>query len=111
VYVDVAIHANSRMSASGTVGVLSGRAQDRLLQLQRALADELRSLHSQQSLLFGALQACDLSTQSSHLQDYLERINAVLNAVVRLRAFIGRHCGLASPPEQRETAWNWIESK
>jgi hypothetical protein len=71
--------------------VLSGRAQDRLLQLQRALADELRSLNAQQSLLFGALQACDLSTQSSHLQDYLERVDAVLSAATRLRIFIARH--------------------
>lgn len=79
------------MRAGVTNSLLSGRAQDRLYQLQRALAVELRALNAQQSLLQGALQACDVGTQSSFLQDYLERVNAVLDSVVRLRAFVAKH--------------------
>jgi hypothetical protein len=78
------------MSGS-SISLLSGRAQDRLLQLQRALNAELRSLNSQQSLLLGALQACDLGTQSSLLQEYLQRVEAVLDIVARLQAFVLRH--------------------
>jgi len=79
------------MSASITMNLLSGRAQDRLSQLQRALTEELRALNTQQSLLYGALQACDLGTQRAHLQDYLDHINAALSALVRLRVFVARH--------------------
>jgi len=79
------------MSAVNTNSLLSGRAQDRLSQLQRALTMELRSLNSHQSLLLGALQACDIGTQSSLLREYLERVDAVLSAVSRLRAFVARH--------------------
>jgi hypothetical protein len=52
---------------------------------------ELRALNSQQSLLLGALQACDLGTQSALLQEYLARVDAVTEAVARLRMFVGRH--------------------
>src|SRR5262252_8966049 len=79
------------MSASVTMNILSGRAQERLSQLQRALTEEMRALNTQQSLLYGALQACDLGTQRSHLQDYLDRINSALSALVRLRVFVARH--------------------
>jgi hypothetical protein len=79
------------MTSANTSNLLSGRAQDRLSQLQRALTIELRTLNSQQSLLLGALQACDIGTQSSLLQDYLERINAVAVTVERLRAFVSHH--------------------
>jgi hypothetical protein len=79
------------MSAQVSTNLLSGRAQDRLFQLQRALTVELRKLSTHQSLLYGALQACDIGTQSSLLQEYLERVDAVLSTVVRLRAFVARH--------------------
>jgi hypothetical protein len=91
------------------MSLLSGRAQDRLSQLQRTLADELRSLNAQQSLLYGALQACDIGTQSSQLQDYLEHVSAVLAAVVRLRAFVARHCNVAALPVTEETFLRHIE--
>ena len=76
--------------------LLSGRAQDRLNQLHRSLSAELRRLNSQQSLLVGALQACDLGTQSSHMQEYFERVTALLEVVTRLQAFIARHCPAAN---------------
>jgi hypothetical protein len=79
------------MSVANPNSLLSGRAQDRLSQLQRALTVELRALNSQQSLLLGALQACDLGTQSALLQEYLQRVEAVSDAVGRLRVFVGRH--------------------
>jgi hypothetical protein len=79
------------MSARISVNLLSGRAQNRLFQLQRALAIELRKLSAHQSLLHGGLQACDIGTQAALLQEYLERVDAVLAAVMRLRAFAARH--------------------
>lgn len=97
------------MNASGAINVLSGRAQDRLFQLQRALAEELRNLNAQQSLLYGALQACDLGTRSSQLQDYLERVNAVLSAIVRLRAFVARHSNAVPPNEPGQNFLRQIE--
>jgi hypothetical protein len=80
------------MNGSAATSLLSGRAKDRLSQLQRALTNELRALNTQQSLVHGALQACDVNTQSAHLRDYLERINALLSATIRLRIFVARHC-------------------
>jgi hypothetical protein len=79
------------MGAQSPTNLLSGRAQDRLYQLQRTLSAELRKLSTHQSLLYGALQACDIGTQASLLQEYLERVDAVLSVVVRLRAFVARH--------------------
>jgi hypothetical protein len=75
--------------------LLSGRAQKSLQQLQRNLAVELRSLSAQESLLFGALQACDIGTQAAHLHEYLERVDGVMAAVARLRAFVARHSDAA----------------
>jgi len=82
------------MGAPGAM-LLSGRAQKSLQQLQRTLAVELRTLNAQESLLFGALQACDIGTQITHLQDYLNQVDAVLAAVARLRAFLERQHGSA----------------
>jgi hypothetical protein len=79
------------MSARISVNLLSGRAQNRLFQLQRALTIELRKLNAHQSLLHGGLQACDIGTQASLMQEYLERVDAVLSVVMRLRSFVGRH--------------------
>ena len=90
------------MSVSNPNSLLSGRAQDRLLQLQRALTMDLRALNTQQSLLLGALQACDIGTQSSLLQDYLERVDAVVVTVERLRVFVAHHVNTIAAT-QRDT--------
>jgi hypothetical protein len=85
----------NEMSATNPTSLLSGRAKDRLFQLQRLMSNEYRALSAQQSLLHGALQACDLNTQSAHLQEYLERVNTLLSVMVRLRLFASRHCDTA----------------
>jgi hypothetical protein len=87
------------MSARISVNLLSARAQNRLFQLQRALTLDLRKLSAHQSLLHGGLQACDIGTQASLLQEYLERVDAVLAAVVRLRAFAARHADISYAAE------------
>jgi hypothetical protein len=94
------------MNAPTPTNLLSGRAQDRLVQLQRALTAELRKLNAHQSLLYGALQACDIGTQASLLQEYLERVDAVLSVVVRLRAFVARH---SEPVAISATDANFLE--
>ena len=79
------------MSATPSTSLLSGRAQDRLSQLHRVLTNELRSLTTQHSLLFGALQACDTETQGSVLREYFDRIATLKVAAERLHAFVSRH--------------------
>lgn len=86
------------MRAGLTNSLLSGRAQDRLNQLQRALTLEIRALNAQQSLLQGALQACDLATQTTVFHEYLERVTVVLDCVVRLRTFVAKHSAEAYMP-------------
>jgi hypothetical protein len=90
------------MGAPGAM-LLSGRAQKSLQQLQRNLAVELRTLNAQESLFYGALQACDFGTQITHLQEYLNQVDAVLAAVARLRAFVERHhdSAFAAGPDAR----------
>lgn len=85
---------NLAMTTTSSDALLSGRAQDRLSQLHRVLAVELRTLTTQHSLLLGALQACDAATQNVHLQEYLMRLDGVLAAVNSLRAFVVRQTEL-----------------
>ena len=76
---------------SDSASLLSGRAQERLIQLHRTLSSEVRSLATQQSLLLGALQACDRATQESIMRDYAIRVDAVLTAISAVRAFLTHH--------------------
>ena len=79
------------MNVGNPQQLLSNRAQTRLAQLQRELSEELRTLATQQSLFYGAMQACDFATQRSVLGEYIDRLDTVIAAAGRLRIFISRH--------------------
>lgn len=68
--------------------LLSGRSQQRLIELHRAVAIAMQALSQHHSLLVGALLGCDAVTQQSMLEEHRARVAAAAEAVARLGTFI-----------------------
>lgn len=81
--------------------LLSGRSQQRLVELHRAAAIALQDLSQHQSLLIGALRAFDAGTQRTMLNEHRARAGAAIEALIRLGAFLDR-CHIA--PDSVEQA-------
>lgn len=68
--------------------LLSGRSQQRLMELHRAAGTSLQALSQHHSLLIGALRSCDASTQQTMLEEHRLLVAAALEALARLGTFI-----------------------
>ena len=83
--------------------LLSGRSQQRLIELHRAANAALQELNQHHSLLIGALLGCDSATQRTMLDEHRAITNSAMEALLKLGAFLN-HCRIASEasaPEQR----------
>ena len=81
--------------------LLSGRSQQRLVELHRAANTALQDLNQHQSLLIGALRAFDSGTQRVMLDEHRARAAAAIEALIRLGTFLD-HCRVA--PDTLEQA-------
>ena len=68
--------------------LLSGRSQQRLMELHRATGASLQSLNQHHSLLVGALRSCDVTTQQSMLDEHRLLVATALETLTRLGNFI-----------------------
>ena len=84
-----------------TRSLLSGRSQQRLIELHRTANSAVQELHQHQTLLVGALLSCDESTQRQMLDEHRAIAACAIEALVKLGAFLDR-CRIA--PETLEQA-------
>jgi hypothetical protein len=82
-----------------TRSLLSGRSQQRLIELQRAANAAVQELNQSHTLFVGALQGCDNSTQQMMLTEHRERTAAAIETLARLGAFLD-HCRIGAVQEQ-----------
>lgn len=83
--------------------LLSGRSQQRLIELHRAANVSLQELNQHHSLLIGALLGCDSSTQRTMLDEHRAIAAAAMESLLKLGTFLN-HCRIASdasPVDQR----------
>lgn len=71
--------------------LLSRSAQERLIELQRSLLANVRTLELSHSRLIGALDACDLATQHAMSDEYRNVLKATRQLLERIIAFLDRH--------------------
>jgi hypothetical protein len=71
--------------------LLSRSAQERLIELQRSLLVNVRSLEASQSRFLGALDACDLATQHAMSDEYRELLKSTRQQLERMVAFLERY--------------------
>ena len=81
--------------------LLSGRSQQRLVELHRAAATAISELNQHQTLLIGALRAFDAGTQRTMLDEHRARAANAIDALIRLGTFLD-HCRVA--PDAAEQA-------
>lgn len=81
--------------------LLSGRSQQRLIELHRSANTALQELNQHHSLLIGALLGCDSTTQRSMLEEHRARAASAVESLVKLGTFLD-HCRIA--PETVEQA-------
>lgn len=81
--------------------LLSGRSQQRLIELHRSANAALQELNQHHSLLIGALLGCDSRTQRAMLEEHRARATTAVESLVKLGAFLD-HCRIA--PEAIEQA-------
>lgn len=81
--------------------LLSGRSQQRLIELQRAANSALQELNQHHSLLIGALLGCDNGTQRAMLEEHRARAASAVESLLKLGTFLD-HCRIA--PESVEQA-------
>ena len=79
--------------------LLSGRSQQRLVDLHRAANAAVHELNQHHMLLLGALSGCDNATQRAMLEEYRSRAAATVEALSKLGTFLD-HCRIA--PELSE---------
>lgn len=78
--------------------MLSGRSQQRLMELHRAIGNSLQALNQHHSLLVGALRGCDMSTQQAMLEEHRRLVAIALETLARLGTFI-EQCKIAPAVE------------
>jgi hypothetical protein len=79
--------------------LLSGRSQQRLIELHRAANAAVQDLNQHHSLLIGALLGCDNATQRTMLEQHRARAASALESMVKLGTFL-EHCRIsAEAPE------------
>jgi hypothetical protein len=79
--------------------LLSGRSQQRLIELHRAANAAVLDLNQHHSLLIGALLGCDNATQRVMLEQHRARAASALECLVKLGTFL-EHCRInAEAPE------------
>lgn len=74
--------------------LLSGRSQQRLVELHRAANLALQELNQHHSLLIGALLSCDNSTQRMMLDEHRQIASAAVESLLKLGTFLN-HCRIA----------------
>ena len=74
--------------------LLSGRSQQRLIELHRAANVAVQELNQHHSLLIGALLGCDSATQRTMLDEHRAMTNAAMESFLKLGAFLN-HCRIA----------------
>jgi hypothetical protein len=65
----------------------SGRSQQRLMELHRAISTSLQALNQHHTVLVGAILGCDPPAQQRILDDHRSLITAAGDAVARLASF------------------------
>jgi hypothetical protein len=74
--------------------LLSGRSQQRLIELHRAANVAMQELNQHHSLLIGALLGCDNATQRMMLDEHRAISAAAVEALLKLGTFLN-HCRIA----------------
>lgn len=74
--------------------LLSGRSQQRLIELHRAANASMQELNQHHSLLIGALLGCDNPTQRMMLDEHRAISAAAVEALLKLGTFLS-HCRIA----------------
>lgn len=74
--------------------LLSGRSQQRLIELHRAANAAMQELNQHHSLLIGALLSCDNSTQRMMLDEHRAISASAVEALLKLGSFLN-HCRIA----------------
>jgi hypothetical protein len=80
--------------------LLSGRSQQRLIELHRASNQALQDLNQHHSLLIGALLGCDNATQRMMLDEHRAFAATAVESLLKLGNFLN-HCRIA--PEAAST--------
>jgi hypothetical protein len=75
--------------------LLSGRSQQRLIELHRFANSAIQELNQHHSLLIGALRGCDSATQKAMLEEHRSRAASAVESLVRLGTFL-EHCRIAN---------------
>ena len=74
----------------------SGRSQQRLMELHRAISTAVQALNQHHTVLVGAILGCDQSTQQRVLEEHRSLIAAASDSVTRLASFADQ-CRVGSP--------------
>jgi hypothetical protein len=74
--------------------LLSGRSQQRLIELHRAANAAMQELNQHHSLLIGALLSCDNVTQRMMLDEHRAISASAVEALLKLGTFLN-HCRIA----------------
>jgi hypothetical protein len=74
--------------------LLSGRSQQRLIELHRAANQAVQELNQHHSLLIGALLGCDNATQRMMLDEHRAIAGAAVESLLKLGSFLN-HCRIA----------------
>ena len=74
--------------------LLSGRSQQRLIELHRAANLAMQELNQHHSLLIGALLSCDNATQRAMPDEHRAISAAAVEALLKLGTFLN-HCRIA----------------
>jgi hypothetical protein len=74
--------------------LLSGRSQQRLIELHRAANAAMQELNQHHSLLIGALLSCDNATQRMMLDEHRGLSASAVEALLKLGTFLN-HCRIA----------------
>jgi hypothetical protein len=80
--------------------LLSGRSQQRLVELQRSVNAALDELNQHHRLLIGAVLGCDSSTQRKMLEEHRACTASAVESLVKLGAFLDQCRINAEMPEQ-----------
>jgi hypothetical protein len=74
--------------------LLSGRSQQRLIELHRAANQAVQDLNQHHSLLIGALLGCDKATQRMMLDEHRAIAATAVESLLKLGSFLN-HCRIA----------------
>lgn len=74
----------------------SGRSQQRLMELHRAISTAVQALNQHHTVLVGAILSCDQSTQQRVLEEHRSLIATANESVARLASFADQ-CRIGNP--------------